>query len=467
MTTARRAPLRDLLLGYHWLAQERLFRRTPLPADPNDRRILILVTGFPPDVSGGVYRPAALARYARRNGWEPTVVTWAAPSRPGAAGQALLEYVGRDLTVLRTSDPPVDPSHRLYPKVDGSMIRAVEMARLARRHFGRDLPRTVFCSGPSFSPFVAGWFLTADTDRKLVLEYRDEWTLCPFDFVSKEPHDVVWERRCLSRANLVVTMTASQREALTGHFGPGLRLPEVAVVANGWEPAFMETRTPPPADGARPGRVVITFAGKLGDYTHPGRFLGALEQVLRRRPDLAAKLEVRFVGMKDANAARALSAFGVDGVVRSIDPVPQAVAGAMMRESQALLLIHNRDFERYIPGKIYEYAASGSPILLFDDSGESDRIVRELALGHSLQSDDLPAFEHALESICDSMPAARRGDDALRDKRQAWIDRHRREVLAQELFGTLDRALNADDAVARPSSVARGQDGPTDFSRSA
>lgn len=432
------AAMRDTTLGYAWWLQEHLWRARPRPADASDRRILILVTGFPPDVSGGAYRPASLVRYAVRNGWTPTVVTWAAPRKPSPAGAALLDYAGAEVTVLRTADPPIEPSYRLFPKVDGTMIRALEMARLVRQHFGADIPRTIFCSGPSFSPFVAGWFLARGTDRKLVLEYRDEWTLCPFDFVSKEAHDRAWEARCLARADLVVTMTTSQRDALQASFGSAMQLPPVDVVANGWEPAFAAEPPATASPAATTGKALVTFAGKLGDYTHPGRFLDALAAVLQRRPDLAQRLEVRFVGMKDPAAAQHLAQFPVADVVRSIDPVPQAVAGRMMRESRALLLIHNADFERYIPGKIYEYAASGVPILLFDDIGESDRIVRELGLGHSLRSDDVTGLERALEQICEGAESAPRHSEA----RTAWLDRHRREALAAEMYRLLERRLS-------------------------
>jgi glycosyltransferase involved in cell wall biosynthesis len=433
------ATVRDTVLGYRWWMRERVWPPRPDPAQATDRRILIFVTGFPPDVSGGAYRPAALARYAERNGWIPTVVSFAAPARPSAAGLALLEYAGSELTVLRTADPPVEPSYRLFPKVDGMMIRALEMARLARAHFGADLPRTIFCSGPSFSPFVAGWFLTRGTDRKLVLEYRDEWTLCPFDFVSKEAHDRAWELRCLRRADLVITMTDSQREALMSHFGGFFQMPPVDVVANGWEPAFSDGIPQGESKGAA-DKAIVTFAGKLGDYTHPGRFLAALESVLRKRPDLAQRLEVRFVGMKDPGAQEHLARFPVAGVVRSVEPVPQSVAARMMRESRALLLIHNPDFERYIPGKIYEYAASGVPILLFDDIGESDRIVRELNLGHSLRSEDHVGLERALERICAGAPE----EASAVEPRTRWLDRHRREALSAQMYRLLEQRLRLD-----------------------
>lgn len=429
--------LRDTITAWWWLLRELLLAPRLRPARHDDRRILIMVTGFPPDVSGGAYRPAAIARYARALGWEPVIASWAAPARPSPAGLAMLDYVGAGVTVLRTPSPGLSPSYRLLPKVDGSLVKALEMVRAVRTHFGSDLPRVVLASGPSFSPFVAGWLLARGTDRKLVLEYRDEWTLCPFDFVSKEASDRAWELRCLGRADLVVTMTDSQRDALQSSFGQEVALPPVEVVANGWEPAFSAAATPSAAPSD--GRIVITFAGKLGDYTHPGRFLQALHEVLGRRPDLVPRLQLRFVGGKDPAAAEALRRFPLPGVIQSIDPVPQAEAARMMRESHALLLIHNADFERYIPGKIYEYAASGAPILLFDDQGESARIVRGLDLGYALSSADDLGLEQALDRMSGARPFDATPESAAR--REDWLHRHRRERLVGELLQATERHL--------------------------
>src|SRR3954470_692097 len=83
------------------------------------RHMVLLAWAFAPSISGGVYRPASLARYAARAGWRVTVI--AGPSETQSdAGTALLEYVGKDVRILRVPDSAtrIIPSYRLFPSID-------------------------------------------------------------------------------------------------------------------------------------------------------------------------------------------------------------------------------------------------------------------------------------------------------------------------------------------------------------
>lgn len=412
------------------------------PVRPSDRRFILLATGFPPDISGGVYRPASLARYAPDLGWVPTVVTHPAPTTFSEAGDALLEYVGPRARVLRTPAHPLLPSHRLFPQVDGSMIAAMDMVGCIRKEFGSDLPGVIVGSGPSFSTFVAAYLAVRDTDRKLVLEYRDEWTLCPFDFVSKARPDLDWERRCLARADLVVLTTQSQKHHLERSF-PELVTGKCEVVPNGWEPALL----PPSSQSGseiekEDGKLWLTFAGMLGDYADPSVFLNTLAAVLTRRPDLLSCVRVRFVGKKRPLMKSRIQEFPVQGVVHDVNHVPPAEAKRLMRDSGAVLLFHSPHFERYIPGKLYEYAASGTPILLFDDRGESTRIVRGLNLGRSMASEDEAGLETALDALVALGSCHRQQTQPAADSDLGrWLDAHTREALATQLFNLIESRI--------------------------
>ena len=415
---------------------------------PSERHAVLMVTGFPPDISGGAYRPASLARYAHRSGWKLTVVSLPVPVDVGDAGRRLRAYAGDDVQVLRTPDDPLNPSHRLVPRVDGGLVAALDMARAIRRAFGDALPGTVVASGPSFSTFVAGYLVSRAFGVRLVLEYRDEWTLCPFDFVEKSALNRRWEQRCLARAEQVFVMTDSQRLHLEASF-PALVAGKCRVVANGWEPAIAgPARLQPLAADLDPQRLVLTFAGMLGGHTLTASFLQSLARVLDRRTDLRRRLVLRFVGKKASAAQRDLDAFGHEGVIESIDLVPQAEAAMMLRTSDAVMLFHDARFERYIPGKLYEYVASGAAILLLDDVGECRSIVQALGVGCAIETSD----DVGLEAFLDSLWAARNATEVRSphqvERVRAWLDVHTREHLAAAFFGGLGES---------PGSMRRGR----------
>jgi glycosyltransferase involved in cell wall biosynthesis len=180
----------------------------------------------------------------------------------------------------------------------------------------------------------------------------------------------------------------------------------------------------------------------LGNYADPAVFLTTLGRVLSQRTDLRSRVRVRFVGKKRPQTRRRLRDFPFDGIVHDIDHVPPSVATRLMRESDAVLLFHSADFERYIPGKLYEYAASGTPILLFDDCGESTRIVQGLGLGQSLSSNDATGLESALDSLVAARTRPRHSaDSASATALASWLTEHTRQSLARRFFNLVGSRL--------------------------
>lgn len=425
----------DTLKGYHRIFSE-LTRALPNKNISSiDPRLLILVWEFAPAIAGGVYRPAALARYANQTGRNVTVVTAAAPSEPSAAGLALLDYVGSAVDIERFNASTLTPSFRLFPQIDGGMLTALDMIDAVHHKFHDDTPRTIIASGPPFCSFVAGLMLSRNPNTKLILEYRDEWTSCPFDFVSKTAADFNLEKKCLDRANIVIFTTESQRTYSASRFGTSI-LGKSIVIPNGWEPrAGQDDRLPTTAIAET--RCVLTFAGKLGGHTNPDQFLKSLGRILKRRPDLVNRLLLRFVGAKTPQVTQLLLDFPFSQMIESIPVVPLVDAARMMRESDALLLFHDPRFHRYLPGKLYEYAASGTQILLIDDNGESDRLVNELNLGWSVSSSDDIKFETIIYSIIERHSLVNNKSIKRNEKLEKWLAEHTREVITRKFLDLL------------------------------
>jgi len=184
----------------------------------------------------------------------------------------------------------------------------------------------VLASGPPFHSFVAGYYLAQAYRCRLVLDYRDEWTECPFDFVEADGSDRFWEKRCLRAADLVVFVTQSQLEHHLRAF-PFVPRARCVVIPNGWDHEAGDGDRPMPiASPTSP--VTLSFVGGLGSFAEPGVFLSAVEDVLRRRPDLAQTLRFRFIGKKDLGAADELGRFAFPEALDLVDhvPVPDAIS---------------------------------------------------------------------------------------------------------------------------------------------
>jgi hypothetical protein len=145
---------------------------------------------------------------------------------------------------------------------------------------------------------------------------------------------------------------------------------------------------------------------------------------------------MRLVGHKRPDALEALAAFPFPEVLEMVDPIPKQEACGMMRAVDGLLLLNPAGLRRYIQGKLYEYIASGTPIVVFGAGGEMGEIVDSLGAGTTVAEGDAAGLAKALDGL-----RARRNSDP--EQRRKWLDSRERAVLAGVLYRQLDMLIDA------------------------
>jgi glycosyltransferase involved in cell wall biosynthesis len=155
--------------------------------------------------------------------------------------------------------------------------------------------------------------------------------------------------------------------------------------------------------------------------------------VLDRDQTLRTRLEFHIVGAVSPDVESQLDAFRHGGIIRRSGVLPKSDADRMMRGSDLLLLINEPIMARYIPGKLYEYVASGTPVLSYGTGGEIGRVLEETGAGVAIERADADALERVLVRLA-------KGDRTVESSahRQEWLDRHTREASARAMFDLLD-----------------------------
>jgi len=336
------------------------------------------------------------------------------------------------------------------PDLDGGGLNILEIWESATRVFKADRPDLIFATGPPFHTFVAGALLARLYRVPLVLEYRDEWTECPFTFVRPGRDDRAWEAECLRSAQLVIFTTRSQLEHQLAVFGEA-RPERCVVVPNGWEPDDHLV----PIDDEAPHRVsnqriAISFTGNLGDHTLPQEFLDCLLEATRLRPELASRFVFRFVGQKSPRAREQLGRFALPTMIEEVDQVGKHEVSRIQRESDGVLLLNGSSLARYVPGKLYEYLASNRPILVFGAGGEVDSLVRRLGAGPVVREGDARALVEALDAVA----AWSRAVD-IPPERKTWLDGHTRRALAERIVALLREQMRGGEWSASDVRLGR------------
>lgn len=364
-------------------------------------RVLYLSFYFPPSRASGVYRARATANHLAAQGWDVTVL--AAPLKflheaIGSVDEKLAETVDERIHVERprlnhfiwerdvrrfsrfrqtmpvTARYIYDLGQRVFPEHYSSWGWA--SVRKALRLHARAPFDVVLATGNPFASFAAAWLFHQITRVPYVVDYRDSWTLDLFaDEPAYEPEHPVWawERRVLRGASRAVYVN----EALRGWHAD--RYPEAAdrmmVVPNGWDQDLLPVSAETPAQSRSDSSAPLRFS-YLGTVTNaqPVEELVDAFRLARQHPDLAdATLNIYgHLGFFRGSDADLLQRLGLDPATNTVDdptsgvryrgPVAKTEVASAYADSDVLVFLAGG--ARYVTsGKIFEYMASGRPIV--------------------------------------------------------------------------------------------------------
>lgn len=379
--------------------------------------LVMLAWGFPPCRSGGVYRALATANAFADGDWRVTVVTAdrEAFERYTGADPSLEARVRPEIDVVRVPFrwPAQDTDVRAYPWLRAvlppvwrrlrswrDVVHFPEVgygpwlgdltAAVGRVHSDRPADLLLATANP-YVTFAAAADVAARHGVPYVLDYRDAWSLDVFSgrtLHGRRTRVGRTEARVLAGAHEVWFVNGPIRDWHASRF------PESAgrmhVVANGWDPDLLDltgldergvemARTDAPAtdpvSGERPLHV-----GYLGTVT-PKVPLGPLLEGWRlavERGDLPAGSTLTLGGYLGYFAVPdpllvAMVERSAPWGVRYAGPVAKAQVGAFYGGLDALVLALGPG--RYVTsGKVFEYAATGLPVLAVHppDSAASD-----------------------------------------------------------------------------------------------
>lgn len=427
----------DTLRAFWWLARISVSARLGMGSRRRirERHMLLLAWYLPPIASGGMFRPFSFLRYAPKSDWSATAIGGDAPNLVTEGAKEHLVHLPETSEIDFIQTPSLKPSWRAFPRVNGGFLEALETVGHARRLFGTDRPAVVVASGPPFHNFLAARWLARYFAVPLVLDYRDEWTETPFEFVKLGTADRDWEKRCIAAADRVVFTTDSQRKHGISAFAE-LAEDRAVVIPNGWEPSDSGPPSNPTggdtkADTPSDDRCVISFIGSLGDHTPPHGFLETAARVFEKRADLPAQFRFLFVGRRSDAANHALKKFPYPNVLDIRDLVAKSEAVSLTERSSALVLFARPALERYIPGKLYDYLGAKRPILIFGHPGEASDIVEKTGAGVCLAEGDVVGLEAFFERLLQGVPD-------VPETASEWVQERTREALARRFFALLD-----------------------------
>jgi glycosyltransferase involved in cell wall biosynthesis len=197
------------------------------------------------------------------------------------------------------------------------------------------------------------------------------------------------------RADLVTTVT----EPITRDLAERVSTP-VMTLTNGFDPDE-RVRASKEDAGLEPDRFSLVYTGRLAfARSTPRPFLDAVRALRFRAPDAAGRLEAVFAGPLSDGERALLAAPDLDGLVRWAGNLRRAEALALQAAADGLLLVVPASRSRSVAtAKLYEYLATGRPILVLGEENAAAGTVREAGAGIVTAADDPERIAADLERL--------------------------------------------------------------------
>jgi glycosyltransferase involved in cell wall biosynthesis len=361
------------------------------------RRVLFLAYLFPPIANSGTQRPLKFAKYLPQFGWEPLVVTAQRVSEH-RQDQRLLEDVPLDMRVVRV--PMLSDRIGAVAGTLGLGMMKREMiaegiswrlrehwkspdlyalwrptARRAAMKLYREVGfDAIYATGFPWTSLLTGMDVSKATGRPLVADFRDPWAIEDLYKSDDVSRDQEMEAEVVEHAAAVLSISSTMTERMIAAH-PTVNPAKFYTIPNGYDPADMGKVKPWPRK-----RFRIVYTGVWKEGYGLDSLYDVIEHVAKTDPALLSNVEVMAAGFEPGPAHRR----GLSDYIDELGVLSHEDAVALMRSADVLYL---RNFdglrqEWCLPGKIFEYLATGRPVLaVTDPEGEAGRLITRIGGG--------------------------------------------------------------------------------------
>lgn len=237
---------------------------------------------------------------------------------------------------------------------------------------------TIITTGPPHSLHLIGLQLKAQLNVKWIADFRDPWTTIGYHKdlkltkSSRQKHELLEQNVLQSADQIIVTSTVTKQE-----FALKTQQP-ITVITNGYDTYAIER---PEKDQ----RFTIAHIGSLLSERNPTQLWDALRELIAENEAFKTAFQLNLIGVVSDDVLQTLSHCQLDDYVNVVGYVNHEEAMQFQMQSQVLLLIEidSQVSKAIIPGKLFEYMVSNTPILAIGpQESDVEDIIKTTNTGH-------------------------------------------------------------------------------------
>ena len=435
------------------------------------KRVLIITYYWPPSGGSGVQRWLKMSKYLPEYGWQPVIYTTENAEYP-IIDHSLEKDVAPNIEVIRR---PINEPYSAYKKFLGiKKEETVKMGfiqekeknkswksdltlwvrgnffipdarcgwvkpsvRFLKEYLNEHPVDAIISTGPPHSMHLIALKLKEALGLPWIADFRDPWT--EIDYYN-DLHLTAWadrkhhrlEQEVLTKADKVVTVAPDGARRL-GRLGNR----NVRTIYNGFD-RDDDAQTPVNLSE----QFTITYLGVLSKIQNPSNLWQALAELIKEDSKFDKSLRINMIGQIDSAVVSSINENGLSQHVAYSPYMPHDQVSAVHRSSTLLLLLLMPDSEPrakgLLTGKLFEYMASGRPILCIGpEDGDAARILRETGAGQTISFEDKEKMKEALKNLYQ-----RYLENTLEGNTNPKVENYSRQVMTQQYAALLNQAIN-------------------------
>ncbi|MBH1960258.1 MAG: glycosyl transferase family 1, partial [Flavobacteriia bacterium] len=381
-----------------------------------DKKILIITYYWPPAGGPGVQRWLKFVKYLPEFGWKPTVFIPENPSYP-IVDETLQSEVSNDLEIIRTKiwepyqiaeffgkdnkkfkagqfDVGKNQSWKSKLSIwvrgnffipDARVFWVKPSAKFLKEYLKENNFDAVVTTGPPHSVHLIGLELKKEfPNLKWIADFRDPWTEISYykhlklKKSSDRKHREL-EQQVFRTADIILATSYTDAENFRK------KSANAFCVTNGFDGFENALNT------KKNTKFTLSYIGVLEQLRNPEILWSTLNQIIQENEEFKSDFELKFVGRVDDKILNEIENSKLKNSLNNVGYLSHLEANAEMQSSDVLLMTNFPDesSKGIIPGKIFEYLATGKPILSFGPK-ESDvkKILHETNAGKHFSYQD-------------------------------------------------------------------------------
>ncbi len=394
------------------------------------KNVLFITYYFPPAGGPGVQRAFKFAKYLSLYDWKPIVLTVKKDNYPDI-DESLLEEIPSNLEIYRTN--MFDP-YKIYRRTanikKGKSVDIFVTSSGGKKNFKEKLAyniRTwffipdarigwlpfalneakriirehkidiIFTTCPPHSVHLIGYYLHKQFPHiPWITDFRDLW----IDYVRyiKRPWlsyqiDRSLEHKVYKKANKIITVSRGFLRRLVEKY-PMVNPNKISLITNGYDEMDFDGIERHPT-----GKFTLTYTGSLHGKRSPIALFKALGELFKEIPEFKIDFRMIIAGRYSAENEKLFNSEEFSGLIDTRGYLAHKDVIQLIMDTEVLFSI-NVDAPQndlVIPGKIFEYIATGRPIIaMTPPQGALAEILKSAGMGIVIGYDDIEGVKQAL-----------------------------------------------------------------------